>query len=72
MEIFFDVSLYSVINIDTVHWQTSFRSVEASNYFSIILFTILCSAFIALVLKYRANYSQWHTKEFRGKYGTFL
>ena len=73
MELFFDLSLYSILNIHTVDERTAkFPSVQASNYFSMAILGLTCLFFVFLIAVYVRNYKDWDKEQFQDSYGDFI
>ena len=65
MEMFFDLSLYSILNIHTEDEKMAkFPSVQASNYFSMAILGLLCLFFVFIIAVYVRKYKDWHTEKF--------
>ena len=72
MEIAFELSLVTVLNMRTVDWETQFRAVKYSTAFSIISLIHLVVLPILLTLFYYKNFSKLRQKNFRDKCGSAL
>ena len=52
MELFFDVTFLSILNLHTVDWSTQFKSVMASNVVALMSLTIVCGVLTLYIVGY--------------------
>ena len=72
LSVYQDFALYSILNIDTSEFQTTFPSESYSYILSIvILVLVLIIPILILVFLYR-NFDRWQDQKFREIYGTLL
>ena len=72
IEIYMDVVLCALMNIDSLNWSSSFEAVQMSNYLAVINTAIFCALPIFFIYFYAKNLQRWNVDEFREKYGTLL
>ena len=52
MEMFFDVTFLSILNIHTMDWSTQFVSEQASNIVSVLFLTLSCAILMHYIIGY--------------------
>ena len=52
MELFFDLTLLSILNLHTVDWETQFTGVQISNILSVIILSLVCGLLVFYIVGY--------------------
>ena len=72
MELFFDLALFSVLNLHTVEWDTPYPSVQASNALSVIVITSVCSILMNYIVGYFRRPRETRTQKFGADFSPLL
>lgn len=72
IEVYMDVVLCALMNVESLDWSSSFEAVQASNYLAVILTVVFCSLPIFFIYFYAKNVKRWNDEVFQLKYGTLL
>ena len=72
MEIYLDVGINAILNLQTFYWNTAFTALTFSNILAILFLVILGIAPIFLLIFYAINLVRWNDQEFQGKFNSFI
>ena len=64
MEIYLDVGINAILDLETFYWNTAFTALTFSNVLAIFFLVILAIAPIFLLIFYARNLVKWNDKEF--------
>ena len=72
MEIFFELMLTALINVNTIDWDAEYKSVKGSNYLAIVLIVVCMLSLSFLMGFFWINREHWDSAPFQAKYGSLL
>ena len=64
LEAYFDLCLFSILNLHMVNWETEFVSEQLSNYVSVFVAVLVSALPIGLVVFYCRKKEEFHEEEF--------
>ena len=72
ISIYFELALFSTLNILNADWDSENDSEKASNAVALVVFTAVLGLPIALLVLLGCNIPLWDTESFKAKYGTIM
>ena len=64
MEIFYEITLLSILNLHTVEWSTQFASVMASNIVALLTIIFACGVLTIYIVGYFRLSKKFRTEQF--------
>lgn len=72
IEIFFEITLTSLLNVKHADWSTPFRSAQSSNYIAAFLLVVSILSPILMITFAWTRKDQWSSDLFKSRYGELL
>ena len=72
MVLFFDITLFAILNLHTVDWQSEFASIKASNAVAVISMIIACGTLVLFTVSYFRLPKVNRTEKFAEKFEPLL
>ena len=72
MELFFDITFLSILNLHTVDWGTDFQSVMTSNIVSLVFITLFCAVQVYFITAYFIMPKENRVEAFANKFDPLL